>query len=69
METAIRSGRITYMSLRCMLESGEYFWIVLAGEHVITSWVTRRPSTRAAHPLIVREGPAWDAAAEGRGRQ
>lgn len=65
-ETAIRSGRITYMSLRRKLESGEYFWIVLAGEHVITGWVTRRPSNRAAHPLVVREGPAWDAAAEGR---
>lgn len=65
-ETAIRSGRVTYMSLRRKLESNEYLWIVLASEHVITAWVTRRPSNRAAHPLVVKDGPAWDAAAEGR---
>lgn len=65
-ETATRTGRITYMSLRRKLESGEYLWIVLAHEHVITGWVTRRPSNRAAHPLNVTDGPAWDAAADGK---
>lgn len=65
-ETAARTGRITYMSLRRKVESKEYLWVVLAFEHVITAWVTKRPSNRAAHPLIVKDGPAWDAAAEGR---
>lgn len=64
-ETAVRTGRITYMSLRRKLESNDYLWIVLTSEHVITAWVTRRPSNRAAHPLVVKDGPAWDAAAEG----
>jgi hypothetical protein len=64
-ETAMRTGRITYMSLRRKLESDEYLWIVVAYEHVITAWMTRRPSNRAAHPLIVEDGPAWDAAAQG----
>jgi hypothetical protein len=65
-ETAVRTGRITYMSLRRKIESTEYLWIVLASEHVITAWVTERPSNRATHPLIVKDGPAWDAAAQGR---
>lgn len=65
-ETAVRTGRITYMSLRREIESKEYLWIVLASEHVITAWVTARPSNRATHPLIVKDGPAWDEAAEGR---
>lgn len=65
-ETAVRTGRITYMSLRRRLGSGEYLWIVLAFEHVITAWITRNAKTRAADPLIVRDGPAWDAAAAGK---
>ncbi|UBV13015.1 hypothetical protein [Mycolicibacterium fortuitum] len=65
-ETAVHTGGITYMSLRRKVESNEYLWIVLAHEHVITAWVTRRPSNRAAHPLNVKDGPAWDAAAEGK---
>ncbi|WP_018601005.1 hypothetical protein [Mycobacterium sp. 155] len=65
-ETAVRTGRIVYMSLRRKLDPEKYLWIVLASEHVITAWVRERPSTRAAHPLIVKDGPAWDAAAEGR---
>lgn len=62
----MRTGRITYMSLRREIEPKTYCWIVLATEHVITAWVTERPGTRATHPLIVKDGPAWDAAAEGR---
>lgn len=65
-ETAVRTGRVTYMSLRRKLESKKYLWIVLAFEHVITAWVTESPSNRATNPLIVKDGPAWDAAAEGR---
>lgn len=65
-ETAVRTGRTTYMSLRRELQSKEYLWIVLAVEHVITAWVTESFSDRATNPLIVRDGPAWDAAAEGR---
>ncbi|UVO12349.1 hypothetical protein NM962_21205 [Mycobacterium sp. SVM_VP21] len=65
-ETAKRTGRVTYMSLRRRLESKKYLWIVLAFEHVITAWVTESPSNRATNPLIVKDGPAWDAAAEGR---
>ncbi len=65
-ETAMRSGRITYMSLRRKIESGQYLWIVLATEHVITAWVTDSRSDRATNPLIVKDGPAWEAAAEGR---
>jgi hypothetical protein len=65
-ETALRTGRITYMSLRRNLGSGEYLWIVLAYEHVMTAWITRSAKIRAADPLIVRDGPAWDAAAAGR---
>lgn len=34
-------------------------------EHVITAWITDRPSNRATNPLIVQDGPAWDAAAGG----
>lgn len=64
-ETATRTVRITYMSLRRKIDSGEFLWIVMAYEHVITAWVTERPSTRATNPLIVKDGPAWDAAAEG----
>ncbi|WP_301123814.1 hypothetical protein [Mycolicibacterium fortuitum] len=65
-ETAVRTGRITYTSLRRKLAPAQYLWIVLAHEHVITAWTTERPSNRATHPLIVKDGPAWDAAAEGR---
>ncbi|OBG21639.1 hypothetical protein A5768_26425 [Mycolicibacterium fortuitum] len=61
-ETAVRTGRITYMSLRREIESTQYLWIVLAGEHVI---VTDSRSDRATNPLIVKDGPAWEAAAEG----
>lgn len=64
-ETAMQTGQITYMSLRRELESGEYLWIVLAAEYVITAWVSDRPGNRATNPLIVKDGPAWDAAAEG----
>lgn len=64
-ETAMQTGRITYMSLRRELEPKKYLWIVLAFEHVITAWITDSPSNRATNPLIVRDGPAWDAAAEG----
>lgn len=64
-ETAVNTGRITYMSLRRKLGSGEYLWIVLAYEHVMTAWITRSAKIRAADPLIVRDGPAWDAAAAG----
>lgn len=65
-ETAVRTGRVTYMSLRRKLESKCYLWIVLAFEHVITAWVTESPSNRATNPMIVKDGPAWDAAAAGR---
>lgn len=65
-ETAVRTGRITYMSLRRRLESKKYLWIVLAFEHVITAWMTESPSNRATNPLIVKDGPAWNAAAVGR---
>ncbi|SKT79373.1 hypothetical protein [Mycobacteroides abscessus] len=65
-ETNLRSGRITYMSLQRRLESKRYLWIVLAFEHVITAWIADTNSNRATNPLIVRDGPAWDAAAEGR---
>jgi len=65
-ETAVRTGRIIYMSLQRKLESKKYLWIVLAFEHVITAWITESPSNRATNPLIVKGGPAWDAAAEGR---
>lgn len=65
-ETAVRTGRVTYMSLRRKLESKSYLWIVLAFEHVITAWVTEKPTTRATDPLIVKDGPAWDAVAQGR---
>lgn len=65
-ETAVRTGRIAYMSLRRKIESTEHLWIVLASEHVITAWITERPSNRATHPLIVKDGPAWDEAAQGR---
>ncbi|BBY67234.1 hypothetical protein [Mycolicibacterium helvum] len=64
-ETALRTGRITYMSLRRKLESNKYLWIVLAFEHVITAWITDSPSNRASNPLIVNDGPVWDALAEG----
>ena len=64
-ETNVRSGRITYMSLQRRLESKRYLWIVLAFEHVITAWIADTNSNRATNPLIVRDGPAWDAAAEG----
>lgn len=65
-ETNARSGRITYMSLQRRLESKRYLWIVLAFEHVITAWIADTNSNRATNPLIVRDGPAWDAAEEGR---
>lgn len=65
-ETKLRSGRITYMSLQRRLESKRYLWIVLAFEHVITAWIADTNSNRATNPLIVRDGPAWEAAAEGR---
>lgn len=65
-ETAVRTGSIAYMSLRRKIQSTQYLWIVLASEHVITAWVTERPSNRATHPLIVKDGPAWDEAAQGR---
>lgn len=64
-ETAVRTGRITYMSLRRKIKSDAYLWIVLAFEHVITAWITGSPRTRATNPLIVKNGPAWDAAAAG----
>ncbi|OWM01278.1 hypothetical protein B7435_17105 [Mycolicibacterium peregrinum] len=64
-ETAVRTGRITYMSLRRRIEPTQYLWIVLAAEHVITAWVTESRSDRATNPLIVRDGPAWEAAAKG----
>lgn len=64
-EIAMRTGRITYMSLRRKLESKKYLWIVLAFEHVITAWITERPSDRSTNPLIVKEGPVWEALAEG----
>lgn len=65
-ETNVRSGRITYMSLQRRLESKRYLWIVLAFEHVITAWIADTNSNRATNPLIVRDGPAWEVAAEGR---
>ena len=65
-ETNVRSGQITYMSLQRRLESKRYLWIVLAFEHVITAWIADTNSNRATNPLIVRDGPAWEAAAEGR---
>lgn len=65
-ETNARSGRITYMSLQRRLESKRYLWIVLAFEHVITAWIADTNSNRSTNPLIVRDGPAWEAAAEGR---
>lgn len=65
-ETNARSGRITYMSLQRRLESRKYLWIVLAFEHVITAWIADTNSNRSTNPLIVRDGPAWEAAAEGR---
>ena len=65
-ETNVRSGRITNMSLPRKLESKRYLWIVLAFGHVITAWIADTNSNRATNPLIVRDGPAWDAAAEGR---
>lgn len=64
-EIALATGRITYMALRRTLESGKYLWIVLAFEHVITAWITDSSSNRATNPLIVRDGPVWDAVAEG----
>jgi hypothetical protein len=64
-DTAVRTNRITYMSLRRKLEARQYLWIVLAFEHVITAWVSERPGDRATNPLIVKEGPAWDAVAAG----
>lgn len=63
-ETALRTGRIAYTSLRRKLESKEYLWIVLTFEHVITAWITDSASNRATNPLIVKDGPVWDAAAE-----
>ncbi|MUL78788.1 hypothetical protein [Mycolicibacterium sp. CBMA 226] len=63
-ETAMQTGRITYMSLRRTLESEKYLWIVLAFEHVITAWITGSPSRRTTHPLIVKDGPVWDALAD-----
>ncbi|OBH47313.1 hypothetical protein [Mycobacterium mantenii] len=65
-ETAVRTGRIIYMSLQRKLEGKKYLWIVLAFEQVITALITESPSNRATNPLIVKDGPAWDAAAEGR---
>jgi hypothetical protein len=65
-ETAVRTGRITYMSLQRKLESKKYLWIVLAFEQVITAWMTESPRNRGTNPLIVKDGPAWDAFAEGR---
>lgn len=65
-DTAVRTGRITYMSLRRKLESDRYLWIVLAYEHVITAWITESSASRATSPLIVKDGPAWDVAAQGR---
>lgn len=64
-ETALRTGRSSYMSLRRMLDSEKYLWIVLAFEHVITAWITDSHSIRATNPLIVKDGPVWDALAEG----
>ncbi|MDO3399579.1 hypothetical protein QWI29_06000 [Mycolicibacterium neoaurum] len=64
-ETSVSAGRISYMSLRRQIESNEYLWIVLAHEHVITAWITERAGNRSTHPLIVKDGPAWDAAAAG----
>lgn len=64
-ETAVRTGRIVYMSLRRELESAKYLWIVIAYEHVITAWIDGSPRTRATNPLIVKNGPAWDAASAG----
>lgn len=64
-ETAVSTGRITYMSLRRKLVSGDYLWIVLAFENVLTAWITHSSNTRTADPLIVKDGPAWDAAAAG----
>ncbi|MGE2835808.1 hypothetical protein [Mycobacterium sp. SMC-4] len=64
-ETALRTGGIAYMSLRRELEPKRYLWIVLALEHLITAWITDRARNRATSPLIVKDGPAWDAAAEG----
>lgn len=64
-ETAVRTGRITYMSLQRRLESKKYLWIVLAFEHVITAWISERQGNRATNPLIVKDGPAWNAAAQG----
>lgn len=64
-ETNVRTGRITYMSLRRSLESRKYLWIVLAFEHVITAWIRDTPRSRVTGQLIVKDGPAWDAAARG----
>jgi hypothetical protein len=65
-DTAMRTGRIAYIALKRELEAQQYLWIVLAFEHVITAWITESSSDRATNPLIVKDGPAWDAAAEGR---
>lgn len=64
-ETNVRTGRITYMSLRRNLESRRYLWIVIAFEHVITAWIRETPRSRLTNQMIVKDGPAWDAAARG----
>lgn len=64
-ETNVRTGRITYMSLRCNVEARKYLWIVLAFEHVITAWIRDTPRSRVTGQMIVKDGPAWDAAARG----
>lgn len=64
-ELTVRTGRIAYMSLRSEIEARNYLWIVLAHEHVITAWIDRKARTRATHPQIVKDGPAWEAAAAG----
>lgn len=63
-ETAVKTSRIIYMSLRRKLALENYLWIVLAFEHVITAWITDSSSQRATNPLIVKDGPVWDALAE-----
>lgn len=64
-ETAVRTGRIVCISLRLELDSYKDLWIVLVFEHVITAWISHRRRIRTTDPLIVKDGPAWDAAAAG----
>ncbi|MDG4666682.1 hypothetical protein [Mycobacterium sp. 236(2023)] len=64
-ETAVSTGRIAYMSLRTMLESENYLWIVLAYEHVITAWITDNRGRKSTNPLNVTGGPVWESYAQG----